>query len=165
MIFGGSLNKLSNSKNIHILRFGTFSSCFSVYPSLHLAHRHGASVYATFDNAQLCLHTILGNRPYLEVLEDFAGFFGDSALTNVRFYDWIMTLPLLALQTPNHFHIPKLSTSSIAFHASAEFVYSFRMGWQIFSYISHPSLRRLSWFASLVRYTFLRNWSIFRLSS
>ena len=29
-------------KSFHILRFAMFSSCVPIYPSLHLAHRHGA---------------------------------------------------------------------------------------------------------------------------
>ena len=30
------------SKSFHILRFAMFSSCVPIYPSLYLAHRHGA---------------------------------------------------------------------------------------------------------------------------
>ena len=84
-LWGKFSNKLS--KIIHILRSAIFSSCLSVYPSLHLAHRRGASALRDIGE---CLDR--GCKLYWAIvliwkcLKTSVKFFGHPMRANVGFY-------------------------------------------------------------------------------
>ena len=73
------------SKIVHILRFAMFSSCFSVNPSLRVAHRHGAlALREVIQCPELVCKLYNATVLIWKYLKTLVTFFGHPMLATVR---------------------------------------------------------------------------------